>query len=179
MPRQPFATPGYYPQEPSGQFANPALFAKLDVDTLFYIFYYCQGTYLQCVFPLSSSTHPYPCRGEADRPFAPLVRRVGISPLRSSRSNRGASTSSTSHGSSAPTSRSRLPTSTSRESTFTVRRSLPVSSVPLAHRLTVVLVAFLQSTGRVSFETRQRRREDRLLTFSDSACRILVPTKEE
>jgi CCR4-NOT transcription complex subunit 3 len=40
-------TPGYYPQEPSGQFANPALFAKLDVDTLFYIFYYCQGTYLQ------------------------------------------------------------------------------------------------------------------------------------
>lgn len=47
VPRQPFATPNYYPQEPSGQFANPALFAKLDVDTLFYIFYYCQGTFLQ------------------------------------------------------------------------------------------------------------------------------------
>ncbi|KDE09269.1 hypothetical protein MVLG_00587 [Microbotryum lychnidis-dioicae p1A1 Lamole] len=47
VPRQPYATPNYYPQEPLPQFANPALFAKLDVDTLFYIFYYCQGTYLQ------------------------------------------------------------------------------------------------------------------------------------
>jgi CCR4-NOT transcription complex subunit 3 len=49
VPRNPIATPGYYPQEPSSQFANPALFSKFDVDTLFYIFYYCQGTYLQCV----------------------------------------------------------------------------------------------------------------------------------
>ncbi|KAK4047165.1 general negative regulator of transcription subunit 5 [Microbotryomycetes sp. JL201] len=47
VPRQPFATPAYYPQEPSPQLANPALFAKFDVDTLFYIFYYCPGTYLQ------------------------------------------------------------------------------------------------------------------------------------
>ncbi|KAL8279195.1 hypothetical protein RQP46_008451 [Phenoliferia psychrophenolica] len=47
VPRNPFATPAYYPHEPSGQFANPALFSKFDVDTLFYIFYYCQGTYLQ------------------------------------------------------------------------------------------------------------------------------------
>ncbi|KPV75020.1 uncharacterized protein RHOBADRAFT_31870 [Rhodotorula graminis WP1] len=45
--RNPYATPTYYPQEPSSQFASPALFAKLDVDTLFYIFYYCPGTYLQ------------------------------------------------------------------------------------------------------------------------------------
>ena len=49
VPRNPYATPTYYPQEPSSQFASPALFAKLDVDTLFYIFYYCPGTYLQCV----------------------------------------------------------------------------------------------------------------------------------
>ncbi|KAM0752785.1 hypothetical protein T439DRAFT_354268 [Meredithblackwellia eburnea MCA 4105] len=47
VPRQPYATPSYYPSEPSAQFANPQLFAKFDVDTLFYIFYYCQGTYLQ------------------------------------------------------------------------------------------------------------------------------------
>ncbi|GJN90897.1 hypothetical protein Rhopal_003911-T1 [Rhodotorula paludigena] len=47
VPRTPYATPTYYPQEPSSQFASPALFAKLDVDTLFYIFYYCPGTYLQ------------------------------------------------------------------------------------------------------------------------------------
>lgn len=47
MPRNPYATPSYYPQEPSSQFASPALFAKLDVDTLFYIFYYRPGTYLQ------------------------------------------------------------------------------------------------------------------------------------
>ncbi|GAA5999901.1 hypothetical protein JCM10207_005963 [Rhodosporidiobolus poonsookiae] len=47
VPRNPYATPSYYPQEPSSQFASPALFAKLDVDTLFYIFYYCPGTYLQ------------------------------------------------------------------------------------------------------------------------------------
>ena len=61
VPRQPFVTPGYYPQEPSGQFANPALFTKFDVDTLFYIFYYCQGTYLQYVPPspaLLASTSP-------------------------------------------------------------------------------------------------------------------------
>lgn len=67
MPRQPFVTPGYYPQEPSGQFANPALFTKFDVDTLFYIFYYCQGTYLQYVPPspaLLASTSPSTQRGQ-------------------------------------------------------------------------------------------------------------------
>lgn len=49
VPRNHFATPGYYPQEPSGQFASASLFSKFDVDTLFYVFYYCQGTYLQYV----------------------------------------------------------------------------------------------------------------------------------
>lgn len=47
VPRTPYATPTYYPQEPSSQFGSASLFAKLDVDTLFYIFYYCPGTYLQ------------------------------------------------------------------------------------------------------------------------------------
>ncbi|GAA6042050.1 hypothetical protein JCM8097_004080 [Rhodosporidiobolus ruineniae] len=47
VPRTPYTTPSYYPQEPSSQFASPALFSKLDVDTLFYIFYYCPQSYLQ------------------------------------------------------------------------------------------------------------------------------------
>lgn len=51
IPRNAYPTPHYYPQQPSPQLANPALFAKFDVDTLFYIFYYCQGTYMQYVVP--------------------------------------------------------------------------------------------------------------------------------
>ncbi|GAA5843861.1 hypothetical protein JCM3766R1_005948 [Sporobolomyces carnicolor] len=47
VPRTAYATPTYYPQEPSSQFGSASLFAKLDVDTLFYIFYYCPGTHLQ------------------------------------------------------------------------------------------------------------------------------------
>ncbi|BGP25063.1 proteinral negative regulator of transcription subunit 5 [Rhodotorula toruloides] len=47
VPRTPYATPTYYPQEPSSQFASPAFFSKLDVDTLFYIFYFASGTYMQ------------------------------------------------------------------------------------------------------------------------------------
>ncbi|KAK9895749.1 hypothetical protein P389DRAFT_195881 [Cystobasidium minutum MCA 4210] len=47
IPRNPYPTPHYYPQQPSPHLANPTLFAKFDVDTLFYIFYYCQGTYMQ------------------------------------------------------------------------------------------------------------------------------------
>lgn len=61
VPRNPFATPAYYPSEPSGQFANPALFSKFDVDTLFYIFYYCQGTYLQYILIPSSALRSRVC----------------------------------------------------------------------------------------------------------------------
>jgi CCR4-NOT transcription complex subunit 3 len=51
IPRNQFNTPPYYPQHPVAHVENPSpvFFAKLDVDTLFYIFYYFQGTYLQCV----------------------------------------------------------------------------------------------------------------------------------
>ncbi|CBQ71579.1 related to NOT3-general negative regulator of transcription, subunit 3 [Sporisorium reilianum SRZ2] len=45
--KNPFPTPSYYPQTPASVFDNPALYAKFDVDTLFYIFYYQQGTYHQ------------------------------------------------------------------------------------------------------------------------------------
>lgn len=47
VPKNPFPTPQYYPQAPASVFDNPALYSKFDVDTLFYIFYYQQGTYHQ------------------------------------------------------------------------------------------------------------------------------------
>lgn len=47
VPDEPCATPHYYPQTPAAIFDNPALYSKFDVDTLFYIFYYQQGTYHQ------------------------------------------------------------------------------------------------------------------------------------
>ncbi|PWN48758.1 hypothetical protein IE53DRAFT_389026 [Violaceomyces palustris] len=47
VPKNPYPTPAYYPQTPHHVFDNPALYSKFDVDTLFYIFYYQQGTYHQ------------------------------------------------------------------------------------------------------------------------------------
>ncbi|PKI83495.1 Not5p [Malassezia vespertilionis] len=47
VPKEPLPTPHYYPQTPASIFDNPALYAKFDVDTLFFIFYYQQGTYHQ------------------------------------------------------------------------------------------------------------------------------------
>ncbi len=47
VPKNAYPTAPHYPQQPSPIFDNPALYAKLDVDTLFYIFYYQQGTYHQ------------------------------------------------------------------------------------------------------------------------------------
>lgn len=46
-PRTPVATPAYYPQTPAPLFDSPAIFEKFDTDTLFFIFYYQQGTYQQ------------------------------------------------------------------------------------------------------------------------------------
>jgi len=47
-PKNPYPTPSYYPQTPPpGLFENPAMFEKFDIDTLFFIFYYQQGTYQQ------------------------------------------------------------------------------------------------------------------------------------
>ncbi|CEP12470.1 hypothetical protein [Parasitella parasitica] len=47
QPRNPFSNPSYYPQQPLIIFDNPVLYEKFDMDTLFYIFYYQQGTYQQ------------------------------------------------------------------------------------------------------------------------------------
>jgi len=46
-PQTPYKTPAHYPQEPLGILEEPSLFMKVDTDTLFYIFYYRQGTYQQ------------------------------------------------------------------------------------------------------------------------------------
>ncbi|KAL9543370.1 hypothetical protein MBANPS3_008149 [Mucor bainieri] len=43
----PQLTPAYYPQQPLAIFDNPGLFEKFDMDALFFIFYYQQGTYQQ------------------------------------------------------------------------------------------------------------------------------------
>ncbi|ORZ21545.1 Not1 N-terminal domain, CCR4-Not complex component-domain-containing protein [Absidia repens] len=47
QPRSPYPSPSYYPQQPLAIFDNPALFEKFDMDALFFIFYYQQGTYQQ------------------------------------------------------------------------------------------------------------------------------------
>ena len=43
-PTKPIRTPPYYPQKPFLAFDMPTVFEKLDLDTLFFIFYYQQGT---------------------------------------------------------------------------------------------------------------------------------------
>ncbi|KAF2087730.1 hypothetical protein K490DRAFT_73646 [Saccharata proteae CBS 121410] len=40
-------TPSYYPQEPLSIFEDPRLYSRVDTDSLFYAFYYRQGTYEQ------------------------------------------------------------------------------------------------------------------------------------
>ncbi|ETW02630.1 hypothetical protein H310_06094 [Aphanomyces invadans] len=47
VPRNMYPTPPSFPSVPSPLFENPAVFEKLDLDTLFFIFYYQQGTYQQ------------------------------------------------------------------------------------------------------------------------------------
>lgn len=48
-PQNPYNTPLYYPQEPLAIFDDPRLYdtGRIDTDTLFYLFYYRQGTYQQ------------------------------------------------------------------------------------------------------------------------------------
>ncbi|KAK7539150.1 Not1 N-terminal domain, CCR4-Not complex component-domain-containing protein [Phyllosticta citricarpa] len=47
-PQNPYPyTPNHYPQEPLAIFDDPRLYQRLDTDSLFYAFYYRQGTYEQ------------------------------------------------------------------------------------------------------------------------------------
>lgn len=47
MPRNPYPTPGSFPQAPAPLFELPATFEQLETDALFFVFYYQQGTYQQ------------------------------------------------------------------------------------------------------------------------------------
>ena len=47
VPRNPYATPAYYPQQPLASFDSAAMYARFDPETLFYIFYFHAGTYQQ------------------------------------------------------------------------------------------------------------------------------------
>lgn len=46
-PDQRYPSTAQYPQEPLAAFDDPRLYSKIDPDTLFYVFYYKQGTYQQ------------------------------------------------------------------------------------------------------------------------------------
>lgn len=46
-PKNPMSVPSVFPTAPSAQFEEAAMFEKVDTDTLFFIFYYQQGTYQQ------------------------------------------------------------------------------------------------------------------------------------
>ncbi|KAG5650364.1 hypothetical protein H0H81_012490 [Sphagnurus paluster] len=45
--KNPFQTAPYYPQTPHPALSTPAIFSQLDVETLFYVFYFLPGTYQQ------------------------------------------------------------------------------------------------------------------------------------
>jgi CCR4-NOT transcription complex subunit 3 len=47
VPRNPYPTPSSFPQSPATVFDKASAFDKFDADTLFFIFYYQQGTYQQ------------------------------------------------------------------------------------------------------------------------------------
>ncbi|KAJ7591421.1 Not1 N-terminal domain, CCR4-Not complex component-domain-containing protein [Mycena floridula] len=47
VPRNPYPTAIYYPQSPPTLLSTSALFSQLDVETLFYVFYFLPGTYQQ------------------------------------------------------------------------------------------------------------------------------------
>ncbi|KAF7301558.1 hypothetical protein MIND_00721300 [Mycena indigotica] len=47
VPRNPYPTASYYPQAPLALLSTAAIFSQLDVETLFYVFYFHPGTYQQ------------------------------------------------------------------------------------------------------------------------------------
>jgi len=47
VPRNLYQTPDYYPQSPNPVLSTAGVFSQLDVETLFYVFYFLPGTYQQ------------------------------------------------------------------------------------------------------------------------------------
>lgn len=62
FPRNPYPVNGAYPTTPAPIFETPAIFEKLGTDTLFFIFYYQQGTYQQ-VSEITSGSCSFTYRG--------------------------------------------------------------------------------------------------------------------
>jgi CCR4-NOT transcription complex subunit 3 len=58
-PQTKYNTPRFYPQEPSVIIDDPNLYGRIDTDTLFFIFYYRQGTYQQCLAAKSLKTQSW------------------------------------------------------------------------------------------------------------------------
>jgi CCR4-NOT transcription complex subunit 3 len=51
-PRNPYPTSSHYPQQPMAFEKRPAIWSEIEVEVLFYLFYYHQGGYLQLSFNL-------------------------------------------------------------------------------------------------------------------------------
>ncbi|MCJ1412380.1 general negative regulator of transcription subunit 5 [Ptychographa xylographoides] len=58
-PQIKYNSPRFYPQEPSVIIDDPNLYGRIDTDTLFYIFYYRQGTYQQYLAAKSLKTQSW------------------------------------------------------------------------------------------------------------------------
>ena len=58
-PQTKYDTPRFYPQEPSIIIDDPNLYGRIDTDTLFFIFYYRQGTYQQYLAAKSLKTQSW------------------------------------------------------------------------------------------------------------------------
>jgi CCR4-NOT transcription complex subunit 3 len=60
MPRNPFPTAPYYPQVPHPLLNNAAIYSRVDVETLFYVFYFLPVSYPQYVGVVLSHSRSKP-----------------------------------------------------------------------------------------------------------------------
>lgn len=83
-PRNSFPTPNYYPQVPLPVFESPQLFEKFDTDTLFFIFYYQQGSYQQYLAAreLKKQSWRYHKKYPTNKPLAyQIARHLNFTPF--------------------------------------------------------------------------------------------------
>lgn len=73
MPRNPYPTPGSFPQTPAPIFDFPSIFEKFDTDALFFVFYYQQGTYQQYLAAKELKKQSW-CGAPRSRPPVPRTR---------------------------------------------------------------------------------------------------------
>ncbi|KAI9818659.1 MAG: general negative regulator of transcription subunit 5 [Phylliscum demangeonii] len=58
-PEMRFKSPNYYPQDPLPMLDQPRIYSRIDADTLFYLFYYAQGSYQQYLAAKSLKTQSW------------------------------------------------------------------------------------------------------------------------